>query len=94
MDSRKISLRNSADVIPCPRCGNATEFTIHSDRGGEDFCDVWAQCQCGHQSDPGYFFEDVWGGTHDANVAMAIQCWNDAMSDEAAQASTGKSVNG
>jgi len=79
MTTRKVKFKEAADVTPCPECGNKTDFTIHSARGGEDFCDVWAECKCGHEPDPIHAFEDVWGGCHDENVMAAISCWNDAM---------------
>lgn len=83
MTTRSVRFKETADVAPCPKCGNKTEFTIHSDYCAEDCCDVWAVCKCGHETPKGDRFEDVWGGCHDENVMAAISCWNDAMSAHA-----------
>lgn len=80
--SRQVKFKETADVVPCPKCGNKTEFTIHSRQFSEDCCEVWAECKCGNEPADDERMEDVWGGTHDANVMGAISCWNDAMATE------------
>ena len=81
MSSRNIKFRENSKVTPCPKCGNNTRFKAHSAQVGEDVCEVWLECKCGHQPPSEFSFEDVMGGTHDANVMMAVDCWNDAMFD-------------
>jgi len=75
---RKIKLKSGAE--PCPECGNASEFTIHSQQVAEDGCEVYAVCKCGYRP-RGAEYEDVWGGTGDDNCAMAMMCWNDAVAN-------------
>lgn len=79
MSSRKVKFKETANVQPCPKCGNKTDFTIHSDYCAEDCCEVWAACKCGHETPEGERFEDVMGGCDDNNVMAAISCWNDAI---------------
>lgn len=83
---RAVKFREDANVEPCPKCGNRRAFTIHSQQVAEDLCEVWAVCQCGHETPDGYRYEDVWGGCDDGNVMAAISCWNDAIAE--AQAAT------
>jgi hypothetical protein len=79
MTTRKVKFKEAASVQPRPKCGNKTDFTIHSDYCAEDCCEVWAACKCGHETAEGDRFEDVMGGCDDANVMAAISCWNDAI---------------
>jgi len=79
MTTRKIKCKEGADVEPCPKCGNKTEFTIHSDYCAEDCCEVWAVCKCGYETQDGERFEDVWGGCDDNNCVAAMACWNAAI---------------
>ena len=79
MTTRKIKCKEVADVEPCPKCGNKTEFMIHSDYCAEDCCEVWAVCKCGHETSSGDRFEDVWGGCDDNNCVIAMSCWNAAI---------------
>lgn len=84
---RKIKMKESSEIEPCPKCGNKLYFTIRSQRVAEDCCEVWAECKCCF--DPtslenlgsGYRLEDVWGGTDDDNCIGAVNCWNDAIVD-------------
>lgn len=79
MQTRSVQFRPTANVAPCPKCGNRTVFTIISDQCAEDGCEVWARCKCGHEPDIDDRFEDVWGGVDDQHVMAAISCWNDSM---------------
>lgn len=79
MQARNVQFKPDAKVVPCPQCGNKTHFTIHSDQCAEDYCEVWAACQCGHQPSSADRLEDVMGGLDDENVLAAISCWNDSM---------------
>lgn len=83
MNTRKVQFKPDAKIVPCPKCGNKTHFTIHSDYCAEDCCEVWAACKCGHQPDSDDRFEDVWGGVGDDNVMAAMSCWNDSMAQAA-----------
>ncbi|MYM92638.1 hypothetical protein [Duganella vulcania] len=78
MTTRRILLKPNDKIRPCPKCGQNTEFTIHSAQVAEDLCEVWAECKCGHEPDSGDRFEDVFGGVDDGNVQVALSCWNDA----------------
>lgn len=81
---RRLALKPNATVTPCPKCGNNTEFTGQSEQVAEDGCEVWVVCLCGYDptaQDPGYRFEDVWGGVDDDNMMAALSCWNDAIAD-------------
>lgn len=69
-----------AIVEPCPKCGNDTDFTAHSEKVCEDGCEVWVVCQCGHDPhDCLDRLESVMGGCDDDNVRMALRCWNYAV---------------
>ena len=79
---RKIKLMENTDYTPCPKCGNNREFTAYSAQVAEDGCDVWVVCKCGYDPTAGEIgsrYEDVWGGTDNGNVVMALECWNDAI---------------
>lgn len=79
---RKVTLNKNSKVTPC-KCGNNTKFDAYSRQCGEDCCEVWVECsECGHDptaDNPLSRFEDVWGGTHNGNVLVALDCWNDAI---------------
>ena len=80
---RQIKLSVVGDALPCPKCGNQLEFTAHSQQVCEVGCEAWIVCQCGF--DPTaentlFRYENIMGGTGDDTVAMAIECWNDAVS--------------
>jgi len=77
-------LKDNNWIVKCPLCGNNTIFKAHSQQVSEDCCDVWVECECGY--DPtaektGCRFEDVFGGVHEDNVRVALECWNDAIND-------------
>lgn len=85
MSERKINFKPNTYIHKCPKCGNNTTFTIHSDYCAEDCCEIWAVCKCGY--DPtmeekafGSRFEDVWGGVDDDNCKDAITySWNEVL---------------
>lgn len=77
--ARNVRFASNRMIVPCPKCGNNEEFTAYSRPIAEDCCEVWVECKCGYdptEGDSGARFEDVWGGTTDENVAVAIDCWN------------------
>ena len=77
-------LKDSEWIIKCPECGNNTKFNAHSQQVSEDFCEVWVECKCGYDptaEQTGARYEDVWGGVHENNVRVALECWNDAIND-------------
>jgi hypothetical protein len=79
---RKVQLRENSIVTACPQCGNNTVFTAHSERCMEDCCNVWVECKCGYDptaENTGLRFEDVWGGTDNNRVRVALDCWNEAI---------------
>lgn len=78
MTTRRVKFKANTSVSVCPKCGNNTEFVIHSRQVAEDCCEVWAQCKCGHEHGSEHNFEDVMGGVHDENVQVAMGCWNEA----------------
>lgn len=82
MNIRKVKFLDGAIVEPCPTCGNKAEFSIHSDQVGEDLCELWAACKCGHETPAGYRHKDVFGGCGDENVIMAISYWNEAIAGD------------
>jgi hypothetical protein len=67
-------------AVACPECGNTTKFVMHSHQAGEDFCEIWVECVCGHDAtvnSTGDRIEDTWGGTGDEHIADAIRyTWN------------------
>jgi hypothetical protein len=80
-----MKLSPNDTVAKCPKCGNNTEFEANSLQVAEDCCEVWVVCACGF--DPtselsGSRYEDTWGGVDNANIRMALDCWNDAIADE------------
>lgn len=83
---RFITLKPNDKICKCPKCGNNTKFTVHSERCAEDCCEVWAICECGYDATEfewGSRMEDVWGSTDDANCQMAIQyTWNELLEKE------------
>lgn len=83
---RKILLKENDQIEKCPKCGNNTVFNAHSCQTSEDSCDVWVVCKCGFDpTEDGkgalYRHEDVWGGTSNENVLMALDVWNDLVSE-------------
>jgi len=82
---RKVTLKNNSKITPC-KCGNNTQFNAYSNQCAEDSCEVWVECaECGYDPTFGHpcmRFEDVWGGTDNGNVLMALECWNDAINGE------------
>lgn len=86
--ARNIKYKENKFIKPCPKCGNNTDFKIHSEQVMEDGCEIWAECKCGY--DPtsyenlgsGYRVEDVWGGTSDDNCQDAITLsWNECIEE-------------
>lgn len=66
MTKRKVKYKPNNVITQCPKCGNNTEFTIHSDYCAEDCCEVWAVCKCGYdptseEGETGNRVEDFWG---------------------------------
>lgn len=83
--SRNIELIENTQITPCPLCGNNTKFKAYSNQVAEDCCNVWVECECGYDPTAGkteYRYEDVWGGTGDTMVLMALWCWNDIIKEE------------
>lgn len=82
---RKVSIKPNDKVPACPKCGNATHFTVHSQQVAEDCCEVWAVCKCGFdptENNNGHRLEDVWGGTDDDNCINAIAIsWTDGINE-------------
>lgn len=79
---RDFVLNPNKAVAPCPKCGNNTAFTAHSERVAEDCCEVWVVCTCGYDptaENTGERLEDVMGGTGIDNILDAISCWNTAL---------------
>lgn len=82
---RIVKLNQNNIVNPCPKCGNNIIFGVHSSQVAEDCCEVWVECDCGYDPTAENTlkrFEDVMGGTHNDNVLVALDCWNDAIDDE------------
>lgn len=82
MSVKKFKLAKSGQVTKCPKCGNDTTFIAHSEQFCVDACEIWVKCEC--EYDPtelkiGYRYEDIWGGITKDTVAMALQCWDDAL---------------
>lgn len=81
---RHFILRENDQVTECPQCGNNREFIGYSRQCAEDACEVYVVCKCGYDPTYGHSswrFEDVWGGTHDGNMLVALDCWNDAIAE-------------
>lgn len=76
MSARSVALKSSVDICPCPACGNRTHFNLHSERGGEDFCEVWLSCICGQEPPSTFRAEDIWGGLSVPMLVTAIDQWN------------------
>jgi ssDNA-binding Zn-finger/Zn-ribbon topoisomerase 1 len=82
MSTRKVKYKPNEYILPCPKCGNNTEFLIHSEQVMEDGCEIWAECKCGHTPAESWRdrIEDVWGGCSDENCQDAINTtWNDLL---------------
>ncbi len=75
-----ITVRVSGDdVEPCPLCKNNTHFIARSMQSSEDSCEVWVECQCGH--DPtldviGSRLESVWGILDKGSVGACLSTWS------------------
>jgi hypothetical protein len=89
MTSRKVKYKPGEFIVPCPKCKNNTQFTVHSAQVCEDGCEIWAVCKCGYNPSShenmgsGYRVEDVWGGCSDDNCQDAIlYSWNDPIEDQ------------
>ena len=82
--SRRVKYKPNEYITPCPKCGNNTEFIIHSQRCAEDCCEIWAECKCGHTpSSSNDRIEDVWGGCSDENCIDAISItWNELLNSD------------
>ena len=81
----KFTLKDNDTYFVCPKCGNNKEFTAHSQQVSEDCCEVWVKCKCGFdpsENNHNYRFEDVGGGICNGTIAMALDCWNDAIDDK------------
>ena len=86
MAARRFELRKNATVDACPKCGNNTEFTGHSERCAEDCCEVWVVCKCGFDPTaerPDQRLEDTWGGLDNARLHVALHCWNESLRSNA-----------
>jgi hypothetical protein len=85
MAQRKVKYKANEYIKECPKCGNNTEFTIHSDQCSEDCCEIWATCKCGHNPTSENSLnrvEDVWGTLDDGNCRDAIDyTWNEMIAD-------------
>jgi hypothetical protein len=74
---RSIKLKPNRKVEPCPKCGNNTKFTAHSQQFSEDCCEGWLECACGF--DPtddrsSYRFEHPMSGL--ASIPTLFEVWN------------------
>lgn len=76
MSARSVALKPSVDICPCPACSNRIHFTLHSERGGDDFCEIWLSCVCGREPPTDYRTEDIWGGLNVQMLVTAIDQWN------------------
>jgi len=85
MSKRKVKYKENEFIKPCHKCGNNTEFTIHSEYCAEDCCEIWAVCKCGYDptNEEGGFgnrVEDIWGGCSAENCQDAIRyAWNETL---------------
>ena len=82
MSDRKIKLRESGHVAPCPECENDTCFTMRSRQIAEDYCNTWVECDCGFdptEENPAERYEDVWGGCSEQNANIALSIWNELL---------------
>ena len=78
MRTRHVRLSASTRVVPCPRCGNRTEFNVHWEAGSAGR-DVWLECVCGHHTGPQGRCEAEWEGSTAEITMVALSCWNDTM---------------
>ena len=79
MGQKKCILNQNTSIEPCPKCGNNTEFTAHSEYCAEDCCSVWVVCKCGFDATDGSSsrrLEDVWGSLDKETILMAFDVWN------------------
>ena len=82
MTTRKFNLMPNTSVTNCPKCGNNTKFSAHSDQIAEDGCEVWVVCNCGYDptADKSIWRpESVMGGLDYGNILGALDCWADAI---------------
>lgn len=82
MGNRKFTIKPNETIAKCPKCGNNTEFTAHSEQVCEDGCEIWVECSCGY--DPtsvsyGFRLEDVWGSIDEGTILAALDIWNDVI---------------
>jgi len=85
MSSRQFELRQNTTIVCCPKCGNNTKFTAHSQRACEDSCDIWVVCQCGYdptQDNTLNRLEDTWGGLDNGILHDALTyAWNEVIQE-------------
>lgn len=80
MGTKKFNLKKNTQIEKCPKCGNNTEFTAHSEQCAIDTCDVWVVCKCGYdptQYKIGHRLEDVWGSLDKETIHDALHVWNE-----------------
>jgi len=85
MKKYKIT-EEEAEVVPCPKCGNKTDFACHSNQFAEDCCEIWVVCKCGYDptaTNTNERLEDVYGGTDKDIFLSALEfCWNDLINSQ------------
>lgn len=83
---KKFRLSENDRIIPCPDCGNNTDFRIKSRTSGEDCHDIWIECQCGYDptaDDEGFRLEDVICDLGSFNQYRALLvAWNEPLMEE------------
>jgi hypothetical protein len=83
VSERRFTVNTEHSHKSCPNCGNRTAFKGISMQVSEDCCNVWIECgKCGF--DPtlyrsGMRYEDVWGGLNPQTLAVALECWDEAV---------------
>lgn len=77
MATANVKFQPEAHICACPKCGNKTDFKLISDRGGEDFCDVFLQCVCGETPSSSCFIEDTWGELSKEMASACADQWNE-----------------
>lgn len=84
-EMREIKFIIHSGVVRCPKCENSISFNAHSSQIGEDCCNVWVECGvCGFDptaENTSLRFEKVFCGTDAENCFMALECWNDAITE-------------
>jgi len=82
---RKFSTKPNNLIPQCHNCKNNTQFVAHSERGGEDFYEIWVTCKCGFdptENDTGNRLEDVWGDLTDDKIRVSIQIYSDLINEK------------